>query len=79
MADYNQLSDGRPDGAQLGQSATDKIGFYGKAPIAQRASSIQASSFVSVSSNITVGANLAAFAAEVATTLTNLGLWKGSA
>lgn len=79
MSDYNQLSDGRPDGAMLGQSATDKIGFYGKAPITQRAAAIQASSFVSVSSNITVGSALAAFAAEVATTLTNLGLWKGSA
>jgi hypothetical protein len=24
----NQLSDGGPDGTKLGQSATDKIGFY---------------------------------------------------
>lgn len=24
-----QLSDGGPDGTRLGQSATDKIGFYG--------------------------------------------------
>lgn len=30
-----QLSNGNTDGAQLGQSATDKIGFYGKTPVPQ--------------------------------------------
>jgi len=30
-----QLSDGNPDGTQLGQSASDLVGFYGKTPIAQ--------------------------------------------
>lgn len=30
-----QLSDGNPDGASLGQSATDKVGFHGTAPSAQ--------------------------------------------
>lgn len=28
-----QLSDGSPDGTTLGQSATDKIGFYGATPV----------------------------------------------
>lgn len=79
MAEYNQLSDGRPDGALLGQSATDKIGLYGKTPAAQRSAAVQAASVVSASSYITVGSNLAAFAAEVAATLTQLGAWKGSA
>jgi hypothetical protein len=32
-----QVSDGNPDGVCVGQSATDKVGFYGKAPIAQGA------------------------------------------
>lgn len=32
-----QLSDARSDGAQMGQSTTDKIGFYGTSPIAQAA------------------------------------------
>jgi len=32
-----QLSDGGPDGSSLGQSSTDKIGFYGKTPVAQAA------------------------------------------
>lgn len=74
-----QLSSGEPDGTTLGQSATDTISFYGKTPVAQRAAAVQAASVVSASSYITVGSNLAAFAAEVAATLTGLGLWKGAA
>lgn len=36
MATIKQLSDGGPDGVLLGQSSTDKIGFYGLAtPIAK--------------------------------------------
>jgi hypothetical protein len=31
MANIKQLSDAGPDGTLLGQSATDKIGFYGLA------------------------------------------------
>jgi hypothetical protein len=31
----NQLSDGSDDGSNLGQSSTDKIGFYGTTPIVQ--------------------------------------------
>lgn len=30
-----QLSDGRADGVQIGQSATDLVGFYGVDPAAQ--------------------------------------------
>lgn len=32
-----QLSDGHPDGTKLGQSASDKVGFWGKAPVDQPA------------------------------------------
>lgn len=32
-----QLSDGGSDGTKLGQSATDKIGFYGATPVVQGA------------------------------------------
>jgi hypothetical protein len=31
-----QLSDGNPDGAVLGQSASDLISFYNASPVAQR-------------------------------------------
>lgn len=36
MADYKQLSDGG-DGLLIGQSATDKVGFFGKTPVVQQA------------------------------------------
>lgn len=36
MANVKELSDGGPDGVRLGQSSTDKIGFYGlTTPIAR--------------------------------------------
>jgi hypothetical protein len=73
-----QLDDGRPDGATI-SNATGKVAFYGTTPATQRASSIQAASVVSANSFISVTSNLAAFCAEVAATLTGLGLWKGAA
>lgn len=63
---------------QVGKTGTT-VGFYGVTPAAQRAAAIQAASVVSVASYISVSTNMAAFAAEVAATLTGLGLWKGSA
>lgn len=74
-----QLDNGFPDGAAVGTAATSKVGFYGTTPATQRASSIQAASVVSANSFISVTSNLAAFCAEVAATLTGLGLWKGTA
>jgi hypothetical protein len=79
MAIGKQLSDANPDGTALGQSATDKVSFYGSTPIVQRANLIQANSVVSVSSNITIAASLTAWIVEVTATLNALGLWKGSA
>lgn len=37
MADYNELSDGRPDGTRLGQSASDLVAFHGATPSDQAA------------------------------------------
>jgi hypothetical protein len=74
-----ELTQGRADGAHLGQSATDLISLYGVTPVAQRASSVQAASVVSAASFISVSTNLCLFAAEVAATLTGLGVWKGTA
>ncbi len=79
MPTYEQLTYGSPDGAQLGKSATEKIAFYGTTPVVQRASAVQAASVVSATSYISVTSNLAAFCAEVAATLTALGIWKGAA
>lgn len=79
MATIRELSDGNDDGTRLGQTATDKISFYGIAPVVQRALAAQALSLASAGSWISVTSNLAAWAAEVTSTLTGLGLWKGSA
>jgi hypothetical protein len=77
--DYEQVTYNSPAGAQMGQSATEKIGFYGATPIVQRANAFQANSVVSVSSNITIAASLTAWIVEVTATLNALGLWKGAA
>lgn len=78
MAIGKQVSDNNPDGVALGQSATDKISFYGATPVVQRTNSIQAASVISATSFISVTSNLAAWAAEVSATLTGLGMWKGA-
>jgi hypothetical protein len=66
---------------QIGNSTAGagKIGFYGSTPVVQRAAAIQAASVVSASTWASVASNQAAFFAEVAATLTGLGLWKGAA
>lgn len=74
-----QLSDGGTDGTSMGQNVTDPISFYGVTPVAQRASSNQATTFLSLSTNVTVPANLTAIVLEIANTLIGVGLWKGAA
>lgn len=37
MAEYNHVSDGRPDGTMVGQAAADKVGFFGTTPVIQQA------------------------------------------
>jgi cell shape-determining protein MreC len=75
-----ELSDGHSDGVRVGQSATDKVGFYGLAtPVVQRGSSIQTTSNVAAYSSTTASALIGAFLVEVANTLNGLGIWKGTA
>jgi hypothetical protein len=37
MASYEQVTYNSPDGALVGNSTTEKIGFYGKTPVVQGA------------------------------------------
>lgn len=37
MATYQELTDGRPDGAHVGQNASDLVAFHGATPVAQAA------------------------------------------
>lgn len=69
-----QLSDADVDGTLLGQSATDKVGFYGKTPVVQPSGADQAA--ITAGSTTTV-CNNAVIAIRLA--LVNLGLIKGAA
>jgi hypothetical protein len=66
------------DDAILGKTG-GTIGFYGKAPIAQRATAAQATSLVGTASATAVDTNLKAAIIEIMNTLQAVGLWKGSA
>lgn len=74
-----ELSDGGTDGARMGQSATDKIAFFGGTPVVQRANAIQATSLISAYTATTASALIGALLVEIANTLNGLGVWKGSA
>jgi hypothetical protein len=64
------------DGAVIGKSG-GTVGFYGKTPVTQRSSSVQATSNLATSASF--GATQLAAVQEIMNTLTALGLWKGSA
>lgn len=82
-----ELSDLNPDGTRLGQSAADKIGFYGLAtPIAQRSGSSMTALTITVKAisggkGFTTSAKMNAFTAqveEIRATLVALGLHAGA-
>lgn len=75
MADYRALSDGRPDGTVLGNDASDKIGFYGIAPTAQRAYSSAVHATSALASSTDFGATQLAAVQEIQKTLIALGIW----
>lgn len=62
-------------GVCVGQSASEKVGFYGKAPVAQRAysSAVHATSALATSSAF--GATQLAAIQEIQNTLIALGVW----
>lgn len=71
-----QLSDGGSDGVKLGQSATDKVSLYGVTPVAQRTSTVLATSLLSASSYVSVASNTAAILLELSNALIALGAYK---
>jgi hypothetical protein len=73
--DYEQVTYNSPSGAMIGQSATEKIAFYGVTPVVQRpySSAVHASSAASVSSSF--GATQLAILQEIQKTLIGLGIW----
>ena len=72
--DYEQVTYGSPDGAQMGSSASDKIGFYGATPVVQRATSTSHTT-TNVVTSASYGTLQVAQMQEVQNTLIALGLW----
>lgn len=66
---------------RISMNSGGKAGFYGATPVSQRASSSQATSVISGISTGAVSTNslLLAAVVEIMSTLTALGLWKGTA
>ena len=73
--EYEQITYNSADGAQLGRSATDKIGFYGIAPVAQRAYSSAVHATSALASSTAFGATQLAAVQEIQKTLIGLGIW----
>jgi hypothetical protein len=80
MADEKwYASPGNQAGQYIGDDTAAKVGFYGVAPVAQRAGAAQATSLVGTASSADVTSDHKAALIEVMNTLTALGIWKGSA
>lgn len=65
-----QLSDGGTDGVRLGQSATDKVAFYGGTPAVRPTCTLAAA----LTAATTTPANIAAAVDEIHAALAALGL-----
>lgn len=63
------------DGQVVGKDATSKVGFYGAAPVAQRAYSSAVHASSALASSTDFGATQLAWAQEVTKTFTGLGIW----
>lgn len=73
-AAVRQISDGNSQGTSLGQSATDKISFYGVTPVVQRATATTHTTTNMVTS-ASFGATQVAIIQEIMNTLAASGLW----
>ncbi len=72
--DYEQVTYGGPAGAQIGASASEKIGFYGATPVVQRATATTHTT-TNVVTSASYGTLQVAQMQEVMNTLAGLGLW----
>lgn len=77
--EYEQAGYNAPDGLQIGKSTTEKVAFFGTAPVAQRSGAAQATSLVGTASSTAVNTDLKAAVIEIMNTLAAYGMWKGSA
>jgi hypothetical protein len=72
---YELLDKGGDNGAIICSATSHKIGFYGKAPVAQRpySSAVHATAGIATSSSF--GATQLAAVQEIQNTLIGLGVW----
>lgn len=75
MATYENLDYGSPDGSIWGRTASDKVGFYGKVPVVQRAYSSAVHASSALASSASFGATQLAVVNEIQATLVGLGIW----
>lgn len=72
MASYEQVTYNSPDGAQIGKSSTEKIGFYGAAPVAQYATIAAVTTTGATSTTNAYGFTTAAQADAIVTALNSV-------
>lgn len=72
---YERLDYGSPDGSMWGLNASQKIGFYGKVPIIQRAYSSAVHATAGVTTSADFGPTQLAVLNEAQKTLVALGIW----
>lgn len=72
--DYEQVTYNAPSGAQIGSSATEKVGFYGATPVVQRATA-STHTTTAVVTSASFGTLQVAQIQEIQNTLIALGIW----
>ena len=77
--DVQEVGANASGGMRFGASTSELIAFYGTTAISQRAAAAQATSAVGTASSTAIDTATKAAIIEIMNTLTNLGLWKGSA
>lgn len=71
---YENVTYNSPDGALIGASASEKIGFYGTTPVVQRATATTHTT-TNVVTSASFGTLQVAQVQEIMNTLASLGLW----
>jgi hypothetical protein len=72
--DYEQVTYNSPAGAMIGQSASEKVGFYGATPVVQRATSTSHTT-TNVVTSASFGTLQVAQIQEIQNTLIAIGIW----
>ena len=72
--DYEQVTYNGPAGAQIGSGASEKVGFYGATPVAQRATATTHTT-TNVVTSASFGTLQVAQIQEIQNTLIAIGIW----